>query len=285
MINWPLHLISEIARRRCILFLGAGVAASAKTPDGKQPKEWKEFLTAALNLVNSPQTKEGISKLIDENKLLLALQVIYDGVDRGQYNSLMDDCFNDSRFKPSDLHKVIFDLDLKIVITTNFDKIYEKHCFATANEGFKIINYYNESLGDEIRTDTRLIIKAHGSIDEISKMIFTKEQYHKAKENHASFYEILKALLLTNTCIFIGCGMDDPDVLLLLEEVRVTANSSRPHYALLRKDSHTSFVKKDLQSTYNVACLEYGPDHVDLITDLKELLVRVESMRAQNPLA
>ncbi len=282
MINWPKSLVTEIARRRCMLFLGAGVAASATNPAGKRPQEWKEFLKAAVDLIHAPQIKTDINNLIDQNRLLLALQAINDEADPGDYHALLNTNFNDATFEPSGLHKVIFNLDSRLVITTNFDKIYEKHCLTASTEGFKVIPYYSNSLGDEIRSDTRLIIKAHGSIDEISHMVFTKAQYHAAKEKHASFYAILKALLLTNTCIFIGCGMDDPDVLLLLEEVRITANPNRPHYALLREGSHTSFVKKDLASAYNVRSLEYGPNHADLVTDLQELQAQIDSIRAMS---
>lgn len=280
MINWPKSLVTEIARRRCILFLGAGVAASATNPEGKRPQEWKEFLKAAVNLIHDPRKKTDINNLIDQNRLLLALQAVNDESDPGDYHALLNTNFNDAKFEPSELHKVIFNLDSRLVITTNFDKIYEKHCLTASTEGFKVIPYYSDSLGDEIRSDTRLIIKAHGSIDEIAHMVFTKAQYHAAKEKHASFYAILKALLLTNTCIFIGCGMDDPDVLLLLEEVRVTANPNRPHYALLLEESHTSFVKKDLASAYNVRSLEYGPKHEDLVTDLQELQAQIDAIRA-----
>lgn len=280
MINWPKTLITEVARRRCILFLGAGVAAAASNTAGKRPKEWKEFLKAAVDLVNDGDKKSEINTLIDSNRLLLALQAIYHEADPGDYQALLNDCFNDASFLPSELHKAIFNLDSRLVITTNFDKIYEKHCLTASSEGFKVIPYNSNSLGDEIRSDTRLIIKAHGSIDELGRMIFTKAQYHSAKENYSSFYAILKALLLTNTCIFIGCGMEDPDVLLLLEEVRITANPNRPHYALLRSGSHSSFTKHDLVTAYNVKVLEYGPNHSDLVTDILELQGQIDAIRA-----
>jgi hypothetical protein len=193
---------------------------------------------------------------------------------------LLNACFNDGSFEPSELHKAIFNLDSRLIITTNFDKIYEKYCLTASTIGFKVIPYHSNSLGDEIRSDISLIIKAHGSIDEINNMIFTKAQYHAAKERYASFYAILKALLLTNTCIFIGCGMEDPDVLLLLEEVRITANPNRPHYALLKEGSHSQYVKKDMSSAYNVRALEYGPDHADLLTSLRELQEQIDDIRS-----
>lgn len=279
MINWPRTLIPEIARRRCILFLGAGVAASSVDSFGLHPKEWKEFLSEAAELIHSEKKKSIIDSLISENKLLLALQAISNDADPADYQNLLDRNFNDPTFEPSALHQVIFDLDSRLVITTNFDKIYEKLCQRASIDGFKVIPYYSTSFGDEVRSDTRLIIKAHGTIDEVGKMIFTKAEYHAAKESHSSFYSILKSLLITNTCIFVGCGLDDPDMLLLLEDVKITASPKRPHYALLRENSHNYYAKQDLLSCYNVKVLEYGPSHADLITDLRALCDEVDGLR------
>lgn len=280
MIIWPKTLVNEVASRRCILFLGAGIAASAKDKFGLSPMSWKNFLLSAKDLVSDIPTKTQIQNLVEQNKLLLALQAISDEADIGDYRGFLDECFNNGTFEPSELHQIIFSLDSRLVITTNFDKIYEKHCLTASTEGFKVIPYYSNSLVDEIRSDTRLIIKAHGSIDDVSKMVFTRAEYHEAKKTYSTFYSILKALLLTNTCIFIGCSMDDPDVLLLLEEIKMTANTNRPHYALLRENSHSSFDKKDLLSTYNVKALEYGPDHSELIPALNELYEKVEIIRS-----
>ena len=280
MINWPKTLVTEIVQRRCIFFLGAGVAASSTNLAGGHPKEWKGFLTEASALVILPANRAIVTELISQNKLLLALQAISNDADPADYQNLLNQNFNDPTFEPSKLHQVIFDLDSRLVITTNFDKIYEKLCLRASTEGFKVIPYYSTSFGDELRSDTRLIIKAHGSIDELQKMIFTKSQYHTAKEMHSSFYSILKGLLLTNTCIFVGCSLDDPDVLLLLEDVKITASPNRPHYALLREGSHNHYAKHDLLSCYNVKALEYGPNHSDLVTDLTVLLENVYAVRA-----
>ena len=280
MMNWPKSLVTEIARRRCILFLGAGVAASAQNATGNRPMEWKAFLTSAADLVHNTETQNEVKALINQNRMLLALQVINDEADPGDYRALLDRCFNDPSFEPSELHGLIFSLDSRLVITTNFDKIYEKHCLKVSTEGFKVIPYYSNSLVDEIKSDTRLIIKAHGSIDDIANMVFTKSEYYSAKARHSSFYTVLKALLLTNTCVFIGCSMDDPDVLLVLEELKMTANASRPHYALVRSQSQSVFVRKDLQSTYNVKTLEYGPNHDDLVTAMKDLQEQIDAIRS-----
>ncbi|SDA28828.1 SIR2-like domain-containing protein [Nitrosospira sp. Nsp18] len=181
------------------------------------------------------------------------------------------------------MHQIIFDLDSRIVITTNFDRIYEKLCLSASTEGFKVLPYYSSSLGDELRSDTRLIIKAHGTIDEVGKMVFTKSEYHNAAASHAPFYTMVRALLLTNTCIFIGCSLDDPDVLLLLEDVRITASTQRPHYALILEENGDRYSRQDWLSSYNVKTLDYGPTHDALMDDLSTLLDEVVELRKTRP--
>ena len=283
MINWPQTLIKEIAARRCILFLGAGVSTSSQTSDGSKPKGWKDFLTGATELIKVVDKKEIVAKLIEEGKYLLALQAIYSIVDPSEYWHFLDENFNNKPFQASKLHQIILQLDQRLVITTNFDKIYESYCYNLSRDGFKIITYDSESLVDEIRSENCLIIKAHGSIDNISKMIFTRSQYHKAKREYLKFYEVLKALLITHTVIFIGCSLDDPDVQLILEDVNIIASAQRSHYILTKENPQIFFGLNDWLNTYNVRALEYGPTHDELITDLENLWNKVDITRRDQP--
>jgi hypothetical protein len=281
MIAWPKSLIHEIAARRCIFFLGAGVSASATANDGNRPKTWAEFLEEACRLIVAESKKRIVKKLIKERKYLLALQGICDEVNPSEYRDLLNRHFNNLSYQPSALHQYIYQLDLRIVITTNFDRIYERYCLQAANtEAYKIIDYHSSDLIDEIRSDTRLIIKAHGSIDNISKMIFTRAEYHRAKSASPHFYEILKAVFLTHTVIFLGCSLEDPDVQLLLEEVKITGSSERPHYAIIRRRSQDVLTLADWRKTYNICVLEYGPSHDNLSEGLRELIELVEAERA-----
>jgi len=281
MILWPISLVREIAARRCVFFLGAGVSASALDRTGNSPKTWGEFITEASALIQNRREKTEVEKLIKSKQYLLALQGVRDRVNQADYRDLLDKHFNNQNYQPSQLHECIYELDSRIVITTNFDRIYEKYCLKTANtEAYKIINYYSCDLVDEIRSDARLIIKAHGSIDDISKMIFTRSEYHQVKQSHSQFYEIIKAIFLTHTVVFIGCSLADPDVLLLLEDVKITGSSERPHYAIIKKNSMSTLELSDWRKTYNICALEYAPTHNDLLIDLQLLLEHVDRERS-----
>lgn len=277
---WPDALVGEVARRRCVLFLGAGVSASALAGTGARPKDWGQFLTDACSLVRDGDKAEKIRRLVEERRYLLALQAINQESDAGDYQQFLGREFNNPGFLPSDLHRTILAIDSRIVITTNFDKIYERLCLSDGSEGYKVLPYYSDSLGDELRSDTRLIVKAHGTIDDVQKMVFTKSEYHAAKKKHPEFYSMLRAIFLTHTAIFIGCSLDDPDLLLTLEDVRITASGTRPHYVLVKEGANSSWELRDWQESYNIKALEYGPDYPDLTVALQDLRGRVANLRS-----
>ena len=278
-VRFPDSLINEFARRRCVLFLGAGISATAVANDATHPPDWQTFISGALEIVPSKKLRNEAKRYLALNNNTLALQVILNSSDRSDYISYVEKCFNNPKYRPSEVHKTILELDAKIVITTNFDPIYDNYCRNFSKKGFKIISYDNESLSDTLRSDASIIIKAHGSIDNTQKMIFSKAEYHKAKKNYWKFYELLKAIFMTNTILFLGCGMTDPDLLSILEEVKITATPQKPHY-LLTKSGQSESVKKDLFDSYNIETLSYGNSYEQFLPVLKLFLERVREKRA-----
>ena len=41
-ISWPNSLINDIARRRCVIFLGSGISRNSVNATGLHPKTWVE---------------------------------------------------------------------------------------------------------------------------------------------------------------------------------------------------------------------------------------------------
>lgn len=64
--------------------------------------------------------------------------------------------------------------------------------------------------------------------------------------------------------------MADPDLLEILEEVKITSTQEKPHY-LLTTSGQSETQKKDLLDSYNVETLVYGRNHSDLLPKLEEL--------------
>lgn len=45
---WPDNLVEELAYRRCLIFLGSGISATAKNDAGESPDTWGAFLQILL---------------------------------------------------------------------------------------------------------------------------------------------------------------------------------------------------------------------------------------------
>src|SRR5690606_8630831 len=140
MIDWPDNLIDDIARRKCVLVLGSGVSKNSTNNAGVRPKDWKEFLEFANEKTN---TKTEIKKQIRNGYYLTACELIKKDMGRDDFNTLVRTEFLTPAYNPADIHKFIFNLDSRIVITPNFDKIYDTYA-NTVSAGNIIVKRYDE---------------------------------------------------------------------------------------------------------------------------------------------
>ena len=278
---WPANLVEELAYRRCVIFIGSGVSATAKNGEGQSPETWSVFLNNIKSLMKHPsaQDKEFVEKMLAENNYLLALQTIYDLCDPGEYSHYLKEMYLRKGYTPSNVHRLIKDLDSKIVITTNFDKLYENAC--SDLQGCMTFDYtQTKSIIGCIKSPESIIIKAHGSIDDTEKIVFTAQQYYGAQEEYPEFYRLLSSLFLTHTIVFLGYSLQDPDINLLLQFLHNTANTSCPHY-LLSKSGNSPQLIKHWKNTYNVSLIEYGDSYDYFEKSLEELRDSVIQLREE----
>ena len=277
---WPDNLVEELAYRRCLIFLGSGISATAKNNVGESPDTWGAFLDNVKSKMKNPSEddKNFVEDMLKKQNYLLALQAIADLCDSGEYSNYLKSQYLRGKYKPSKVHELIKDLDSKIVVTTNFDKLYEGLCHEPEYITFDYTD--TRSIIGSIKAPENIIIKAHGSIDDTEKLIFTAKQYYQAQEQYPEFYHLMTALFLTHTVVFLGYSLNDPDINLLLQFLHNTANSSCPHYMIDKKGNKPQLVKH-WKDTYNVSLLEYGDDYSCLESSLEELRDLVVDLREE----
>ena len=284
MIDWPDKLVDSIARRRSVLFLGSGISANSQNESGKSPATWDAFLRGILEHKRSKvgnHIKE-IEELLDEKKYLLACELLVDVIGKNEFGEEAQEEFRRPQYSPAEIHKVIYRLDSKIVITPNVDRIYDECAITESHSSVIVKKYYDNDLAKYLRSNDYLVIKAHGSVDETDNMIFTHKQYSNARCKYASFYKILDALILTHTFIFLGCGIDDPDIELTLENANFLYKDCPPHYFITTKGGISENMQKVLLANRNLEVISYennSGSHSELLDDLKELVMRVEEKR------
>ncbi|WP_027375590.1 SIR2 family protein [Chryseobacterium sp. UNC8MFCol] len=280
MINWPPNLISDIARRKSVLVLGAGVSKNSTNNVGERPKDWKEFLISSSENLSG---KSEINRQIKSGDFLTACELIKKELGRDDFNTVIKDEFLNPRFNHAEIHQHIYNLDSRIVITPNFDKIYDTYANSTSQGNIIIKTFTDDDLVDCIRRPEPLIIKIHGSVDSTDKLIFTRKDYSEARTKYRNFYQIIEALSLTHTFVFIGCGTNDPDMRLLLEDFTFKYPLNKQHYIVMPKNALNNKVKEIVKETMSLKILEYdSSNYHKLLTDsLAQLVNDVEIKRQE----
>lgn len=284
-VTWPQSLLTEVAERRCILVLGAGASASSKNADGLSPPNWETFLGNGIALINDGDDRAAALELLTQGDALDAAQILADSLGPADFAMFIRRELEDPCFLPSELHELVLSIDPKVVITTNYDRIYESLALAgSAEAGYNVCRYYDSHLVNDLRSNRRLIVKAHGCVSNPQRVVFTRRQYFNARRDFPQFFAAVDALFLTNTLLFIGSGFSgDPDIELLLQNSYISAPSDHSHYALVEGGRHPS-VRKAIEDTHNIRFLEYNPrHHEEVLVALRHLADDVSAYRSVGP--
>ena len=192
-MNWPDALIRELAERRCCVFLGAGASAGSLSQDGKtRPPTWEGFLVGLSEKMNTAAEKTTAEELIAEKKYLEAAEIIYADITPPDFSQYIRDTLVAPRFQPSPVHESVLQIDPKIVITTNYDDIYDTYCrTGDAADGYNVSRYYDSHLVSDLRSPVRLIVKAHGCISDAAKIVLTRSSYFEQRRAFENFFKSL----------------------------------------------------------------------------------------------
>ena len=283
MISWPDDLVRDIARRRSVLFLGAGVSKNACNSSGDRPMNWDEFLNWIATRIVAVDKRRAVEQCIRDSDLLTACEVARMALRRDVFTEELISQFVAKRFEPSQVHRDIVGIDSRIVLTTNFDKLYETEANNQLRGDILVKNYYDQDLGDVLRRQQRSVLKVHGTIDAPDRTIFTRTDYANARTAYQHFYSVLEALFSTHTFVFLGASMRDPDIRLILEDYAYRYKVCRPHYMVMPTGFYEAAVLDVLEESMNLRTIQYDPanNHADLAQGISELKVLVQLEREE----
>lgn len=283
-LNWPTELIHGIACRRCVLFFGSGVSMNAVAKDSvTRTPTWTEFLRNAAKLMGSPRRSvyKEVVALIDGKDFLTAAEVIRNEIGKDRFVNNLKACFHTPDFQPAKIHDLLFKLDFRIYLTPNVDSIYETAVGKFGSGAVTVKAYDDGDIADALRRHERVLIKSHGTVSKPSRIIFTRSDYAEARNKHADFYELIDALIRTHTLVFIGCGVDDPDIRALLENYRYRHPQGQRHYFVMEAGRISKPVKEVIEDSMKIEVIEYpvSKNHAALTESLESLVALVEESR------
>jgi hypothetical protein len=278
MVRWPDALVRELADRRVLLFIGAGISKSAMPA----MPTWGKLLAVLSEKLHKKSDRQLVSQLIRQNNLLDAAQIISDGVVRADINGKLRSIFQPNITPHHLIYHRVLALDLKTVVTTNYDEFIEKNFefYSGGNAAYSVLKYTSPDLLEHLRSPSRLVVKVHGCISEPGMIVLDRSSYFRARQKNRGLFDVISALFTVNTVLFIGYSVGDPDMQIILENIHAASESSHGHYSLMPKQKHRSIVGAFRQS-YNINCIEYPDDGHHLVPSyLEELADLVKADRS-----
>jgi hypothetical protein len=273
-------LIDDIARRRAVTFLGAGVSknsVSALDP-AMRPPNWEEFLKLCIARCSGDVSV--IRTYFDSGDYLTACELLKIRLE-DDWSEILTDQFLTPQYRPAEIHEQILGLDLRIVLTQNFDKIYDVYAQTATNSTTRISSYYDADTSQIMRGDYRGILKVHGTIDHPTKTVFTREEYSRMRNEHSPFQSLIDALFLTHTFVFLGCSLSDPDLRLFLENHSMRHPSAPVHYMTSPSSEIPTAMDGLIKKNYNLRILRYDDTggHQALTASVANLVDLVSAAR------
>jgi hypothetical protein len=260
------RIAERVDGRRCILFLGAGV--HAPPPDGspfEYPLEQRppvgSQLSHELALACDFATRFPREDAGNLQRVALAYELDREG--GGSRAALVDAIADavEANTAPSPMVSALARLDFPIVVTTNYDQLFE-HALRDAGKEPRVAVYNPRSEGrttvhEDPTPESPVIYKLHGDIGERGSLVVTDEDYiqfvlrMRDKEPCDPIPLSLKESLTKSTTLLVGYSLLDYNLRLLFKTLRWgidPANLSAMYSVDLRPDS---LIKDVWQSQLN----------------------------------
>jgi SIR2-like domain len=239
-------------------------------------------LSDAAGKLNAGAKAEA-KRLIKAGEYLSACEIIKSHLG-DDWAGCVEAAFGHQKLEPGDLHTFVYALDLPIIMTTNFDKVYQSAATKLSSSTVKVKTYRDKDLALLARGDTkaRVLLKVHGSIDDIGSMVFTRSDYIRLRNDNVLFQRVMVSLAVTNTLIFIGCGLRDPDLVLMLEDLASISKGFGEHVCLI-DNKQSPELERIYRECFGIRCVRYRYDktHSELPTAVAMLADLATKRRAE----
>jgi hypothetical protein len=268
--RWPGSLVEQVASGNFVLVVGAGISAHSTNASGACPPGWGGLLTALVNeVISSPTKRKPARELIGAFRYLEAAEYLRSiARSEGKEEDVLKKIARATdgggtsaeQFQPAAIHQSLMSLSPTIVVTTNYDKILER----ATNNGFNVHSFESTTLAREVRQGNPVIVKVHGTVDDATKIVITRSDYSRLRRQGSSVLEVLEAIFLTRTVLFVGYGMGDPDIQLLLENVLGARGEIAAHF-LLTGNGMATYQRDVYQYCYGTSVVTYAEsDYIEM---------------------
>ncbi|MCY2977757.1 MAG: SUMF1/EgtB/PvdO family nonheme iron enzyme [Planctomycetota bacterium] len=237
-------LLTMIKKKQVVVVVGSGVSMSTN----RKSPTWRKLIESGIPHCKTMganerwcQSVSGQLELDDEPDMLLsAAELVHKKLSSNGGDEMarwLRSMFESLEVVDPKVIEALAALDLPL-LTTNYDDLIERVT------GLKYVTWRDSRhVARVVRRDDRRVLHLHGHWDEPESVVLGIRSYEAVK-NSEHTQAIMRALAMTNSLLFVGCGeegLSDPNFgnfMSWLDAVETTAGVEHRHYRLVtRKDS------------------------------------------------
>lgn len=196
---------------------------------------------------------------INENNSLIIAEMFYHQFGENQYYEYLKKQIP-AQALPNALHKEIVKLNLKNLISTNWDDLFER---AIDDEGqfFNIIKSDDELA---YTTGFSRFIKMHGSLEKFN-IVFREKDYLEYSFHFALIENYIKGIFSTDVVVMLGYSLSDYNVKQIISWVNYHSDNIKPIYFVkcIDNDEELNFLEYEFYKKKNIYIL-YLCDRADI---------------------
>lgn len=196
-------------QERIVFFVGAGVSALSGYPS------WRDLIIDMANRINysiSLKDEKGMPALSSDEYLKIP-QMFY-ATQKNEYFNYIKKKLQVFK-EPNDIHRLIMQIKPNHILTTNYDTLIEQ-ASNMAGLAYSVINADNKV---SKAPTNNYILKVHGDF-EANNFVLTEGDYLNYENNFKLIDNLVKTIMSTNLVIFIGYGLGDYNIKLILNWVK-----------------------------------------------------------------
>jgi len=240
----PEEIIGAAEKGDLVLFCGAGISTENKNV---LPFSFYSTIKKELKLNDDDLSFSDLMQLYCEKpdgrrKLLKRIQ------ERFQYIHSFPELERIATRFHNELSEIYL---IKTIITTNWNTYFEDFCGAIPITIPEDIVFWNDS--------ERHVIKIHGSINNLSSIVATADDYKKCFKSlqNGTVGSLLKTLLTTKTVVFVGFSFGDDDFSQIINYLREEMKDIYPHIYFVTLDERLESCLKLNNSTFMITSGEF----------------------------
>lgn len=281
----PDRLIKAAKNRQLVPFIGAGVSKQA---DQDHFPNWDQLLRRMIEgSVKSgyieDATAKNLKEMLNKERHLMVAEALKNKIPRDYYFSFLEEQFDPPNVVSSEAHILLLELNPRMIITTNYDRLIENAYAKARSKALTVINYYDSPkvqrrLQDERYNDRPFLYKIHGDIEDVSSIVLAETDYRKVFYDELGYQTVLASIFIHYTVLFLGFSFNDEELVLHLGKLRhALKGETHPDYILFSGDFLNSEEVTGFRRDFGLEVLLYPADekHTGLVSFLNELKKRI----------